>query len=75
MSSIDKRNRFKEEVFTYRISKDNIVFIEWNGKIIKSLKGKDADRFKERISRASTQLEEQLIMAKMTGNFKRGNER
>ncbi|WP_163100335.1 hypothetical protein [Peribacillus alkalitolerans] len=75
MSPIDKRNRFNDEVFTYRVSKDNTVFIEWNGKQIKILKGKEADKFIERMGRATNQLEEQLILAKVTGNFKRGNER
>jgi hypothetical protein len=75
MCPIDKRNRFNEEVFTYRVSKDKTVFIEWNGKQIKILKGKEAEKFIDRMGRATTKLEEQLILAKVTGNFKRGNER
>ncbi|QWI77732.1 ABC transporter ATP-binding protein [Bacillus mycoides] len=38
------------------------------------LKGNDAEKFLNKINRASNEKEKQLIMAKITGNFKRGNE-
>ncbi|EJQ13183.1 ABC transporter ATP-binding protein [Bacillus cereus] len=38
------------------------------------LKGNDADKFSNKINRANNEKEKQLIMAKITGNFKRGNE-
>ncbi|HDX9627391.1 TPA: ABC transporter ATP-binding protein [Bacillus cereus] len=39
------------------------------------LKGNDAKKFLYKINHAHNDTEKQLIMAKVTGNFKRGNER
>ncbi len=74
MSNIDKRNRFADEVFSYRTNKDNKVFISWQGKQVMILKGKKAEQFLAKIT-SLEHREAQLVMAKVTGNFKRGNER
>ncbi len=74
MSTTDKRHRFDEEVFSYRAIKDGRILLYWHGKQIKMLKGKDAQKFLEEVD-GLDQHEAQLIMAKITGNFKRGNER
>ncbi len=74
MSEIDKRNKLDEEVFSYRATKDGKIFLFWRGKQIKALKGVAAQEFLEEISDADT-WDAQLIMAKITGNFKHGNER
>jgi hypothetical protein len=74
MATIDKRNILDEEVFTYRITKDNKVFIAYEGKQVTTLSGKSADAFIAKIQGA-TDKAAQLIMAKATGNFKRGNEK
>lgn len=74
MAEIDRRNRLDEEVFTYRVSKDNKIFIYWQGKNVMILKGKDSEKFLARVSNAGVK-EVQLIMAKVTGNFKHGNEK
>ncbi len=50
------------------------VRISWRGKVVTKLRRESAMKFLERISVAS-EKEAQLIMAKATGNFKRGNER
>jgi len=74
MGAVDKRNVLDNEVFTYQISKEKKVFISWNGKQVRVLKGKEAQKF---IS-TTMGLDEkgvQLVLAKVTGNFKRGNER
>ena len=74
MDIIDKRNLLDDEVFTYQASKEKKVFIYWRGKQVKVLKGKEAQVFIDKI----TDLDHngaQLVMAKVTGNFKRGNER
>lgn len=52
-----------------------MVFIEYYGKQIMILKGKEAITFLKKIHLANNEKERQLIMAKITGNFKRGNER
>ncbi len=74
MNSIDKRNRLEEEVFSYRVSKDNKVFIFWHEKQVMILKGKESEKFLAKIANADG-FEAQLIMAKITGNFKHGNEK
>ncbi|WP_237980738.1 hypothetical protein [Bacillus thuringiensis] len=74
MKNIDKRNRLNDRVFHYRVTK-NIVSVEYYGKQIMILKGNDAEKFLYKINHAHNDTEKQLIMAKVTGNFKRGNER
>ncbi|MQR96219.1 hypothetical protein [Fictibacillus phosphorivorans] len=75
MEHIDKRNRLEEKPFSYRETKDQNVFIDYYGKQVKILKGKEAEKFLNRIRTSESEMAEQLIMAKITGNFKRGNER
>lgn len=75
MDGIDKRNRLEDNPFSFKISKDNTVFIEFHGKRVKILKGKEVEKFLKRIELAGNDKEVQLILAKITGNFKRGNER
>lgn len=72
--NIDKRNLLDEEPFSYKVMKDNKIFIYWNGKQVSILKGKESEQFLSKIQNKSTK-EIQLIMAKITGNFKRGNEK
>ena len=74
MTEIDKRQILENEVFTYHVSKDDKVFIYWCGKQVTVLKGKEAQTFVSRIEHLIGQ-EAQFVMAKATGNFKRGNER
>lgn len=74
MSEIDKRNKLDEEPFSYNVSKDKKVFILWHGKQVTILNDKESERFLTRIKNVDTK-QLQLIMAKVTGNFKRGNEK
>jgi len=71
---IDKRGILDEEVFSYRITKDQKVFISYHGKQVTTLSGKKAEAFISGIEGADGK-DAQLIMAKATGNFKRGNEK
>ncbi|MHA7136815.1 hypothetical protein ACRTEV_06025 [Rossellomorea arthrocnemi] len=75
MDNTEKRNRLDEAPFQYRINKDQTVFIEYEGKRVKILKGKEAEKFIRNVNAAENDKAVQLIMAKITGNFKRGNER
>ncbi|MBS4218096.1 hypothetical protein KHA96_07130 [Bacillus sp. FJAT-49711] len=75
MANIDKRNRLDESPFSYRVSKNNTIFIDFNGKCVKTIKGKEAEKFLTKIRSAANEKEAQLILAKITRNFKRGNER
>jgi len=75
LKKTDKRNRLDDMMFHYRVTKNDIVLIEYYGKQIMILKGNEADKFLNKINRANNEKEKQLIIAKITGNFKRGNER
>ena len=74
MSGIDKRGRLEEQPFTYRTTKDGKVFIYWHSRQIKILTGKLAEKFKASNSQADA-LQSQLLMARVTGHFKHGNEK
>ena len=74
MTEIDKRHVLDQKIFTYRTIKADKVFIYWHEKQVTILKGKEAQRFIDKVRRLNDQ-EAQLVMAKITGNFKRGNER
>ncbi len=60
-------------VFSYRAHKDGAVRIAWRGRVVTTLAGKEAARFLLRIEGADGE-QTHLLMAKATGNFKRGNE-
>lgn len=70
----DQRGRLTEDVFSYRITKDHKALIYWHNKLVMTLKDDKARKFMTRIDGLSSH-EAQLVMAKITGNFKRGNER
>lgn len=74
MGEIDKRGKLEEEPFSYRVTKDKKIFISWNGKQVTILQGKESEKFLSKVEAADT-MEQQLIMAKITGNFKHGNEK
>ncbi len=66
-----------KEQFSYRITKNGKVFIYWHGKngereIV--MKGARAERLIRELSAMDTE-QQQLALARATGNFKRGNER
>ena len=63
-----------EEIFSYQKSKDDKVFIYWYNQQVMILKNKMAQKFIKQIE-GLDDSEKQLVMAKITGNFKRGNER
>jgi len=71
---IDKRGVLDETVFTYRVTKDKKVFISCEGRQVTILSGKKAEKFIADIASLEGK-DAQLVMAKVTGNFKRGNER
>lgn len=76
MSEIDKRKRLREEPFAYQIMKNGTVAINYRGKQIKIVKGTEAERLIARIKAVEDNIiEVQLLLAKITGNFKHGNEK
>ena len=62
------------DVFSYRSTKSGEVHISWQGKPVTTLRGGSADNFLARAERLGDDALQQL-MARATGNFKRGNER
>lgn len=63
-----------DEPFSYQASKDGKVLLYYRGKLVRTLNGEKATKFMAQIEDAGD-TEAQLIMAKITGNFKRGNEK
>lgn len=74
MREVDKRGVLEDEIFSYRALKDGKVFIYWHEKHVTTLAGKAAQKFLARIETV-TGKDAQLVMAKVTGHFKHGNER
>ncbi|HOG77943.1 MAG: hypothetical protein KBB13_07985 [Anaerolineaceae bacterium] len=74
MDEIDKRHHLDDEIFSYQVNNENKVFIFWKGKQVKVLKGKEAQLLLDKIT-GLDHIGVQLELAKITGNFRRGNER
>lgn len=70
----DQRNILDDAIFAYRTNKAGNVFISWNGKQVTILQDAAARKFLATIAGLEGKAA-QLVMAKITGNFKRGNER
>ena len=64
----------KEKPFSYRDRRDGTVAIYWKRQLATTLTGKLAENLLE-AAPESSEDELQLLMARATGNFKRGNER
>jgi hypothetical protein len=73
MSPFDARDRLAENPFSYRSTKDGRLLIYWQGKQVTILRGDKAEKITAELNQASD-LEAQLILARVTGHFKHGNE-
>ena len=74
MNPVDRREKLQERPFSFRETKDGKDFIAWHGKPVITLQGKAAEKFLAAVSSADAD-QAQLLMARITGNFKRGNEK
>ena len=74
MTPVDQRDILDEEPFDYKELKDNKVQIYWNNKPVMLVKGSAAQKLLMKLEKVSGK-EIQLTLAKITGNFKRGNEK
>lgn len=63
-----------DQVFTYQENKDAKIMIFYYNKQVMIVQGEKAKKLALKLAKASLD-EQQLILAKATGNFKRGNER
>lgn len=70
----DKHGKLDGDVFSYQITKEQKVLVFWYNKLVTTLRGPKAQKFIRQIADLETH-DAQLLMAKVTGNFKRGNER
>jgi len=60
--------------FSFKLGKEEKVMIYYYDKQVKVISGKKSKTLIEKLEWANED-EEQMILAKITGNFKRGNER
>ena len=60
--------------FTYRVRKSGEVEILHHGRLASTLRGNDAADFRQEVQDENS-AEAQQLMARLTGNYKRGNER
>lgn len=74
MATIDQRDRLKENPFDYNVTKANKMMIYFEQKHIMTLNEKETLKIMRKLDGASA-FDQQLILAKVTGNFKHGNER
>ena len=74
MSEIDKRGKLTEQPFTYQTTKNGKVFIHWQGKPVATSRGKAVEKFLKNMADADS-AQAQLLMARVTGHFKHGNEK
>ena len=71
----DKRNILRDEQpFSYKLIKDNKALVYWHQKMVKNIRGKEYNKLILLIE-AGDAYEVQMHLAKITGNFKHGNEK
>lgn len=63
-----------DEPFDFTNTKNGAVLLYARGKLVKTVRGKEAERLRNRLDGASA-TDVQLLLAKATGQFKFGNER
>ena len=68
---IDRRGKLSDEPFDLQIARDKVI-VRFRGRIVRTLTGPDVDAMRA-VSDDPEKL--QLLIARKTGNFKRGNER
>ena len=74
MPPTDERGRLESNPFSYRSTKDGDVHISRDGRLITILRGRSAQRFMSQASDLES-MEAQHFMARVTGQYKHGNER
>lgn len=64
----------QETAFTWLETKDDRLLIAYHGKQVMILKGNSSTKLLSKLT-VATPEEQQLLLAKITGNFKRRNEK
>ncbi len=63
-----------DDPFDWRTTKDGQVLVSRGGRVVTTVRGSAAGRLLGRLAAASDD-EAQQLLARVTGNYKRGNER
>jgi len=74
MGDADARGRLVDDPFDYRETKAGEIMISRGGRVVQTLGGAAAARLLKALTSAD-ERQAQLLLAKSTGNYKRGNER
>jgi hypothetical protein len=69
--SVDRRGKLEAEPFDVQVTRDKVL-VRFRGRLVRTLVGADADEIRAAIASGA---DVQLLVARKTGNFKRGNER
>ena len=64
---------FQDEPFNYIAAKNGLIQISYNGKVITKLEGEAGIKFLVKVESEDSD-NAQLVMAKVTGHYKHGNE-
>jgi hypothetical protein len=73
---IDARGRLDDEPFSHRSTKDGRVLVAFHGRHVTTVSGRRAQRLRSDLERTAGDVAQiQLLLAKVTGHFKHGNER
>lgn len=68
---VDRRGKLPAEPFDVEVARDK-VHVRFRGRLVRTLTGNDADAVRAALDDPESL---QLVVARKTGNFKRGNER
>ena len=71
----DVRDRLVDDPFSYRVTKSGEVMISRGGRPVLTVGGAAGVKLLKALDATTTDAAEQLVLAKATGNYKRGNER
>ncbi len=74
MSENSEKSSLEDFPFSFRTYKNGSVSVFYKEREVTILKGKNAENFLSKVE-SRDDLQAQMVMAKITGNFKRGNER
>jgi hypothetical protein len=64
-----------QELFSYQLTKSGVIRIFWEERCVMTLGGKRASKLAKDLETAEEEEDVQQILRRVTGNFKRGNER
>jgi len=71
--AIDRRGKLEDEPFDVQVTRDKVL-VRFRGRLVRTLTGADVDDIRAAMSSGDVAAV-QLLVARKTGNFKRGNER